>query len=202
LLTRAVAHASQAAQRQDPGGSASVASTTLEETRSEPGAQHAGHPRFSYELDYFALLTATLRPEVIGDTPDGYRVNFYITGGSVQGPNIDAKVRAEGGDWMCIRPDGTGIVDINVTYETADGALILDQAGGVFQLGVEGLARLKRGVVSGAPPFYATPRWLTDAPAWRWLNAQQGFGFGVVSMEEMLVHCDMYIPRVVGVRST
>lgn len=161
-------------------------------------ADIAARPRYAYELDFFAQLTASLSAEVIGDTPDGYRVNFYITGGSVRGPRIDAELRAEGGDWMCIRPDGTGMVDINVTYETSDGALILDQAGGVFQLGAEGLARVKRGDFTGSAPFYAAPRWLTAAPAWTWLNSVQGFGFGKVILGELLVHCDMYIPRVVS----
>jgi hypothetical protein len=153
-------------------------------------------PRFGYELTFFARLTANLRAEVLGETPDGFRINFYVKGGSISGPEIDAVIRPEGGDWMCIRPDGVGVVDIDITYDTTDGALILEQAGGVFQLGVDGLARVKRGEFVGSPPFYATPKWVTASPTWSRLNGLQGFGIGRVVLETLQVQCDIYHPRV------
>lgn len=153
-------------------------------------------PRFEYGLTFFARLTADLRAEVLGETPDGYRINFFVLGGSIVGPDIHAEIRAEGGDWMCIREDGLGIVDINITYDTDDGALILEQAGGVFQLGTDGLANVKSGRYVGEPPFFATPRWLTSSPAWAHLNGIQGFGFGRVVMEQLQVQCDIYHPSV------
>jgi hypothetical protein len=161
-----------------------------------PAPPHPVGPRFAHELTFFAQLTADLRAEVIGETPDGFRINFYVLGGSICGPRINAEIRAEGGDWMCIRGDGIGIVDINITYDTGDGVLILEQAGGIFQLGPEGLARARAGKFVGSPPFYATPRWVTSSPDWIDLNGVQGFGFGRVVLEKLQVQCDIYLPSV------
>jgi hypothetical protein len=161
-----------------------------------PSAQQTFGPRFAYELTFFAQLTANLHAEVIGETPDGYRINFYVLGGSICGPEINAEIRGEGGDWMCIREDGIGLVDINITYDTGDDALILEQAGGIFQLGPEGLARARAGQFVGSPPFYATPRWVTSSPRWAGINGVQGFGVGRVVLEQLQVQCDIYHPSV------
>jgi Protein of unknown function (DUF3237) len=153
-------------------------------------------PRFAYDLEFFAALTVNLRAEILGATPDGYRINFFVKEGRVIGPRIDAVVEPEGGDWMCIRPDGIGAVHIKITYRTADGALILEEAGGVFDLGPDGYAKVAAGQFAGARPFYATPTWSTAHPTWAWLNRCQGFGFGRVVMEKLQVQCDIYIPSV------
>ena len=45
-------------------------------------------PWFDKKLDYVLSYTATLRePEIIGPLPDGLRINFYITGGTFEGPS-------------------------------------------------------------------------------------------------------------------
>jgi Protein of unknown function (DUF3237) len=158
----------------------------------------AGTPLWGYHLNFFATLIVDLRAEALGKTPEGYRVNFFVKGGRVVGPRIDAVVRPEGGDWMAIRSDGIGMVDIRITYETADGALIFEHAGGVFDLGPEGFAKVASGQLTGSPPFYATPAWSTAHPHWTWLNRCQGFGIGRVVLEDLQVQCDIYIPQVLS----
>jgi hypothetical protein len=160
-----------------------------------------GGPLWAYDLSFFATLVVNLRAEILGETPEGYRINFFIKDGRVVGPRIDAVVQPEGGDWMAIRPDGIGMVDIRITYKTADNALILERAGGVFDVGPDGYAKVKAGQFIGSPPFYATPTWNTAHPNWRWLNRCQGFGVGRVVLEELQVRCDIYIPQVLGRRS-
>jgi hypothetical protein len=155
-------------------------------------------PRWNYNLDFFAALTINLRPEILGETPDGYRISFFVDTGRVVGPRIDATVRRDGGDWMCIRRDGIGLIDVRITYELADGALILDRAGGFFDLGPDGYAKIAAGQFIGTPPFYATPTFLTAHPDWKWLNRCQGFGIGRVVMEDLRVECDIYIPQVLS----
>lgn len=170
----------------ESGGASSARSRSASPTR----------PRFAYDLEFFAALTVNLRPEILGPTPDGYRINFFVKDGRVAGPRIDATVQSEGGDWMCIRQDGIGAVNIKITYQTHDGALILEEAGGVFDLGPDGYAKVAAGQFTGAPPFYATPKWSTAHPAWSWLNRCQGFGMGRVVMETLQVQCDIYLPCV------
>jgi Protein of unknown function (DUF3237) len=163
---------------------------------SFPEYDTAGTPRFTYGLEFMGALTVQLRAEVMGHTPEGYRVNFFVVHGEAHGPRLNGTVRPEGGDWMCIRPDGVGEVDIKITYETPDGALLLEQSGGVFDLGPQGYADVVAGVYRGAPPFFATPVYVTADPRWKWINSLQCFGFGRVVLEHLRVECDIYAPRV------
>lgn len=155
-------------------------------------------PRYGYHLEFFAALTVNLRAEVLGATPEGYRINFYVVDGRVIGPGIDAVVEPDGGDWMCIRPDGIGAVNIKITYRMRDGARVLEEAGGVFDLGPNGYGDVAAGRLHGTPPFYATPRWSTSHPDWMWLNRRQGIGVGRVVLETLQVQCDIYLPLVEG----
>jgi hypothetical protein len=167
---------------------------------AEPGRAPSitGVAIWGYDLSFFATLIINLRAEILGETPEGYRVNFFVKGGRVVGPHINAVVRPEGGDWMAIRPDGIGMVDIRITYETSDGALIYEHAGGVFDLGPDGYAKVTAGQFTGSPPFYPTPSWTTAHPNWKWLNRCQGFGIGRVVLDDLQVQCDVYIPQVLG----
>jgi hypothetical protein len=161
-----------------------------------PAYDTAGKPRFGCGLEFLGALTVQLRAEVVGLTPQGYRINFFVVRGEAHGPRLHGRVRPQGGDWMCIRPDGVGEVDIKITYETPDGALLLEQSGGVFDLGPEGYANVVRGVYTGAPPFFATPTYVTAHPHWQWINQLQCFGFGRVVMNDLRVECDIYAPRI------
>jgi hypothetical protein len=173
-------------------------SASTSERPCPPPSAAAPVPRWAYDLPFFATLTINLRPETLGETPEGYRINFFVESGSVVGPRIDAVVHRDGGDWMCIRRDGIGMIDVRTTYETADGALILDRASGVFDLGPDGHANVAAGRLTGTPPFYATPTFMTAHPDWQWLNRCQGFGIGRVVLEKLQVQCDIYIPQVRG----
>jgi len=174
-----------------PGAAASPEATQAAPDRCSP-------PRLPHDLEFFATLTADLRPEVLGATPEGYRINFHIAEGRVRGPRIDALIEPHGGDWMCIRRDGVGVCDIRFTCRTGDGALILEESGGVIDLGADGYARAASGRLTGAPSYYPTPRWSTAHPDWTWLNRRQGFGFGRVVMSTLQVQCDVYLPVVGG----
>jgi len=51
-----------------------------------------------YNLEHICSYTATLKtpPEVIGPLAEGIRVNFYVTGGHVEGPKIKGGPVPEG----------------------------------------------------------------------------------------------------------
>lgn len=164
--------------------------------QSTGASPSSGHPRWAYDLTFFARMTINFRPEILGETPEGYRINFFAGNGRVTGPRIDAVIRRDGGDWMIIRRDGIGVLDVRMTYETADGALIFYRAGGVLDLGPGGYAKVAAGQFTGCPPLYATPTFMTAHPDWTWLNRCQGFGIGRVVLEELQVQCDIYLPQV------
>ncbi len=150
--------------------------------------------RFPLNLEYLARVTVQLdnEPEIIGETPEGLKVNWYLRGGVVAGPKLNATIRPEGGDWMMIRPDGIGILGIHATLETQDGALIYTTYSGVFELGEEGYQNFLHKKWPQAPPLKSTPRFLTEHPSYKWLNRLQCVGIGEVRMSEFLVIYDLY----------
>ena len=88
-----------------------------------------------YSLEHIFSYTASLSIEVIGPLPEGVRVNYYVTAGTVEGPKLNGKILPVGGDWNILRMDGVGILDVRATFETDDGALILTTYSGVYDLG-------------------------------------------------------------------
>jgi hypothetical protein len=129
-----------------------------------------------YRLEHIFTFTATLQNEVIGAVPEGRRVNAYVTGGEVTGPKVTGKLRPAGGDWLTIRGDGVGIVDVRATIETNDGALIYV----IYQ-----------GVLDGGK-LRVAPRFQTAHPDYQWLNRLQCLGIGQASGERNEVSYDVY----------
>src|SRR5437870_13849272 len=60
----------------------------------------------------------------IGAVPHGTRVTAPISGGRFEGPRLRGRVVPGGGDWTLLRTDGVLELDLRVTLETDDGALI------------------------------------------------------------------------------
>jgi hypothetical protein len=154
-------------------------------------------PHWAHDLQHLAAVTVALCPEIIGETPEGYRINFLVEEGRAAGSRIDAVIRRDGGgDWLCVRRDGVATLDARMTWETADGAVLDYRSGGVLDLGPDGYTRVAAGQLAGHPPFYATPTFMTSHPRWEWLNRIQGFGFGRVDMERRTIRYDLYVPEV------
>ena len=76
---------------------------------------------YPYELEHICSYKAGLNPEfeVIGPTPEGLRVNLYITGGEVTGPKLQGQVLPVGADWLTIRPDGVALLNVRTNDEVA-----------------------------------------------------------------------------------
>src|SRR5438105_6931890 len=70
------------------------------------------------------LRFETSATEEIGSTPHGKLSIFPVIGGSFEGARLRGKVLAGGGDWVTAKADGTFELDLRVTLETEDGALI------------------------------------------------------------------------------
>ncbi len=149
---------------------------------------------FDYRLEHIMSYYITGKfPEIIGPLAEGLRLNFYITGGEVSGPKVLGKVRPGGGDWMTIRHDGIGILDIRATIETHDGALIYAAVGGTFDFGEDAYEQFLQGKQppSGAP-FRASPRYHTAHPSYLWLNRLHCLGIGAAYTERLRIAYDIY----------
>jgi hypothetical protein len=177
-----------------------AASSTSAIPAAEPvqAALAEASPRFQWASEFLGALTIQLArsPESFGTAPDGLRITWYVASGEIRGPRLNATVRGEGGDWMLVRQDGVGLADVRITYETAEGALLLSCYGGVFDLGEEGYSRALRQDYDAWPPLVLAPRFITSHPNWLWLNRLQCIAVGRVTMRTLQVRFDLYAVRV------
>ncbi|MBI3301893.1 MAG: DUF3237 domain-containing protein [Deltaproteobacteria bacterium] len=148
----------------------------------------------NYRLEHIFSFTARVQnpSEVIGPVPEGIRANFYTTGGEVNGPRVRGKIRPVGGDWLTIRTDGVGILDVRVTIETHDGALIYVTYQGVLDLGEDGYQKFLHQTLPPIIQLRVVPRFLTTHPNYQWLNRLQCLGIGESDVERNEVRYDVY----------
>lgn len=143
---------------------------------------------FSYSVDLDGDM------EVIGPTPEGLRVNVYITGGEITGPKVSGKIRPVGADWLTVREDGVGIMSVRATMETDDQALIYVEYSGVIETGEDGYGRFLEGSLPARMPIRAVPRYITAHPDYLWLNRLQCVNIGEVELmaDQVKVSYDVY----------
>lgn len=153
---------------------------------------------FEYHLEHICSYSATLDPnfELIGPTPEGLKINFYVTGGEVTGPKIKGKVRPVGADWYTLRTDGVGVLNVRATIETNDGALIYVTYRGVSDGGEDAYERFLKGEpAEGGAPIHTAPVMTTSHPDYLWVNRIQCVGIGQSFPESNEVRYDVYAIR-------
>ena len=115
------------------------------------------------------LRLNTARTQDIGPGPHGTRVTYPITGGSFEGDRLRGKVLPGGDDWTVKRPDGVVELDLRITLQTDDGALISMTFEGIRDDGAPG------------PPYFRTvPRFETPEPKYSFLNRLLAVGKGEI----------------------
>jgi hypothetical protein len=112
-------------------------------------------------------------PQRLGAVPHGTRVIAPITGGTFEGPRLRGRVLPGGGDWTLLRSDGVLELDLRITLETDDGALIGLTSFGLRHGPPEVLAALGRGEPVDPSKYYfrTAPKFETSAPRYSFLNA-------------------------------
>ena len=111
-------------------------------------------------------------PQRIGAGPHGARVIAPITGGTFEGPRLRGNVLPGGGDWTLLRSDGVLELDLRITLETDDGALIYMTSFGLRHGPADVLAALARGESVDPFTYYfrTAPRFEASAPRYAFLN--------------------------------
>src|SRR3989454_11197032 len=87
-------------------------------------SSHADRTTSMRSRPLMTLRLNTAPTQNIGAGPHGTRVTFPITGGSFEGDRLRGKVLPGGDDWTIKRSDGVVELDLRITLETDDGALI------------------------------------------------------------------------------
>jgi hypothetical protein len=127
------------------------------------------------------VLSAVLdKARTLGDTPAGNRKVVNVLGGSLEGERIRGRVLPGGGDWAVTRLDGVLLLDVRLTLETEDGALILCRYEGVRHGPADVMARLAAGAAVDPHEMYfrIQPRFETSDSRYSWLNRILSVGVG------------------------
>jgi Protein of unknown function (DUF3237) len=119
-------------------------------------------------------------PERVGSVPHGTRAIAAITGGHFEGPKLHGKVLPGGADWTLLRSDGVLELDLRITLQTEDNALIYLTSFGLRHGPPDVIAALGRGETVDPANYYfrTTPRFETGAPQYAYLNQVIAFATG------------------------
>jgi hypothetical protein len=119
-----------------------------------------------------SLRFSTAPTQNVGAGPHGTRITFPIIGGSFDGDRLRGTVLPGGDDWVVKRLDGVLELDLRVTLETDDGALI--------HMTFEGI---RDDDAPGDPYFRTLSRFETAASHYSFLNRLLAVGRGEISAE-------------------
>lgn len=127
-------------------------------------------------------ITMKLAPTLeLGDTPEGHRRVFTVSGGEFAGDRLRGEVLPQASsDLLLVRPDGSSQQDVRLILRTDDGALILMTYRGVRHASAEVSARIARGERVGGSEYYlrTAPFCETSSPKYAWLNKIVSVGIG------------------------
>ncbi len=121
------------------------------------------------ELVPLCTVQATLAaPLVLPNTPSGTRVIVGVTEAVVDGERLRGRLKgAAAADWLVLAADGTATLDVRLTVETDDGALVFVQ--------YRGRSDMSQGPTA---PLYTAPLFETGDERYAWLNRIQAVAKG------------------------
>jgi hypothetical protein len=154
------------------------------------------HPYPTPRLTPLFELSATLeRFDDLGKTPLGHRMMAVVGqgGGTINGTRVRGQLlHGSGGDWLIVRPDGAGQLDVRITIKTDDDALIYMRYEGICA--GDAVPRVLGG--EAVPPgdyyFRTTPYFETSSQKYAWLNTIVAVGVGQVDLSKAWVGYAVY----------
>ena len=123
---------------------------------------------------------AAAPPQKLGTVPHGIRSIVPVTGGDFEGPRLRGKVLPGGGGWLLLRADGVLELDLRITLETDDHALIYMRFQGLRHGPAAVIAALGRGdIVDPASYYFRTlPAFEASTDTYGFLNRIITVGVG------------------------
>ena len=109
---------------------------------------------------------------VLEGTPTGNLMVGEVSHSRWEGERFSASQRGHAAaDWLNVAPDGTAVIDVRMTVETDDGALVYIE--------YSGRSNLETGLA------YATPSFRTGDIRYQWMNRIQAVAKGIFDAEAM-----------------
>jgi hypothetical protein len=139
------------------------------------------------ELVPLCTLRIQLKPPIAaGAGPAGTRLIVELVSVQVKGDRLRAEMLgAAAADWIILGPEGTGTVDVRVTLQTDDGAIIFVQYSGRLDTS-QGL--------QFPMTAYVAPLFETSDERYAWLNRIQAVGKGIL-YEDLSLDYEWYEVR-------
>ncbi len=129
----------------------------------------------SLELVPLCTVTVSLAP-TINVSPS--LVIGEVTGARVEGERLNASMKGSAAaDWLRISPEGYGTLDVKITLETDDGAIVH--------------ATYTGRLLFDTMAVYATPLFHTGDERYAWLNRIQAVAKGAFQADGTLIY-EMY----------
>ncbi len=122
------------------------------------------------------------QPILVGAGPAGMRVIGEVTAARATGRLTGSLKGNAAADWLILQ-GAVGVLDVRITIETDDGAVIFAQYNGRMDV--------RDGI--GSRPVYVAPRFETGDPRYDWLNLVQAVGKGQINGTQL--HYDWYEVR-------
>jgi hypothetical protein len=133
-----------------------------------------------FALEYRVAGLVIAPPEKIGLVPHGTRATAPIASGTFEGPRLRGTVLPGGGDWTLLRSDGVLELDLRLTLQKDDGALIHMSSFGLRNGPPDVIAAIGRGETVDPSRYYfrTAPRFETSAPKYTFLNRLVAIALG------------------------
>jgi hypothetical protein len=128
---------------------------------------------------------------VIGQGPQGLRRYIPITGGLVNGPRLNGKVLAAGGDAQVLRTDGVLVAEAQYVIQADDGVTIAAVNRGLRWGPADAMARLSQGATVAPEEYYFRTAAQFEAPLgspYEWLNKAVFVATAERNAESAIVH--------------
>jgi hypothetical protein len=165
-----------------------AASVVVSTTSAWTGGVHSADDRLPVapgkdEMSSQPLMTvriAAAPAQKLGTVPHGVRIIVPVTGGDFDGPRLRGRILPGGGDWLLLRSDDVLELDLRITLQTDDHALIYMTFQGLRHGPPDVIAALGRGEAVDPASYYfrTVPRFETSAEKYAFLNRIIAVGVG------------------------
>ena len=137
----------------------------------------------STELLFYGDLQLSM-PQNVGMGPHGNRQILSVTSGTIDGPRIKGTTLPMSGDWLLLRGDGCGELDVRSAIKTDDDQLIYMSYRGLMHCAPETMQAMFQGQPIAPADLYLRMAafFETSSPKYAWLNKVLAVGHATVGL--------------------